>query len=168
MNGSQCRYGQKCNRYDTTIPLCMVATVTHHTGLVALLICNLVTHQAGLVANCHTLFQWLLYNIWKNCGPVGYNIRNYLIWIILAPWLLTLQMWQPSHSRAGCYHTERDSIYLDYYWMRTTAGKNCAAACGKWWNKGVCTKFLTLCIKFLNPQIWANPPHPPRHTVILG
>jgi hypothetical protein len=36
-------------------------------------------------------------------------------------------------------------------------------------NEGVCTKFLTLCIKFSNPRISANPaPHPPRHTVILG
>jgi hypothetical protein len=53
----------------STIPLCMVATVTRHAGLVALLIYNLVTRHAGLVANCHAHFPALL----------GYNIRNFLI-----------------------------------------------------------------------------------------
>ena len=40
-----------------TVPLRMVATVIHHAGLVALLICNSVRHHTGLAANCHTLFQ---------------------------------------------------------------------------------------------------------------
>ena len=53
----------KCLDLCDTIPFLMVATVTHHAGLVVLPICNLVTHHTGLVANCHALLWWLLYNI---------------------------------------------------------------------------------------------------------
>ena len=48
---------QSCRPAGFTIPLCMVATVMHHAGLVALPICNLVTCHMGLVANCHTLLR---------------------------------------------------------------------------------------------------------------
>jgi flagellar basal body-associated protein FliL len=44
------------NSKSTTIPLCIVATITCHAGLVVLLISLLVMHHTGLVASCHTHF----------------------------------------------------------------------------------------------------------------
>jgi hypothetical protein len=59
-----------------TVAVCMVATITRNTGLVALLNWGGVTHNTRPVAMHNTVFMHKFQGLW------GYNFWNYYIWYV--------------------------------------------------------------------------------------
>src|ERR1700691_1672633 len=81
----------------------MVTTVTHHTGLVVLLILLLVTHQSGLV----DIFHFCLEKKKKPCGAISSGISLFSINDLFSTLVELCECGNLSWSMAGCYHSAR-------------------------------------------------------------